>query len=234
MMRRTVSRPRRSSPNNRENENDSRRCSPGISRIYHRSVRKSWGSLLHQHSQVIAASRKPNFLQGFLTGHPVKIKAKLFEGFSASIRKAAWKSFGNPNFRGGCPKGRVATIRENQGKFWPSGKSGKVREFQIFLLRVWGSQGKWSGWGDPKFVPDFQAYFCKKPVVAGAKFFPASLGISRDTHQICVVGSGKVREKCAEKFRESQGIQIELTGGNPLNCMVYTLFCCKPVRVFRL
>ncbi len=27
--------------------------------------------------------------------------------------------------------------------------------------------------------------------------------------------SGKIREKCAEKVRESQGIQIELTGGNP-------------------
>ncbi len=55
----------------------------------------------------------------------------------------------------------------------------------------------------------------KNPVVVGAKFFLASLGISRDTHQICVVRSGKVREKCREKVRESQGIQIELTSGNP-------------------
>ncbi len=52
-------------------------------------------------------------------------------------------------------------------------------------------------------------------MVAGAKFFLASLGISCDTHQICVVRSGKVREKCAEKVRESQGIQIKVTGGNP-------------------
>ena len=52
-------------------------------------------------------------------------------------------------------------------------------------------------------------------MVAGAKFSLASLGISCDTHQICVVRSGKVREKCAEKVRESQEIQIELTGGNP-------------------
>ena len=54
-------------------------------------------------------------------------------------------------------------------------------------------------------------------MIAGAKFFLASLGISRDTHQICVMRSGKVREKCAEKVRESQGIQIELTGGNPVS-----------------
>ncbi len=52
-------------------------------------------------------------------------------------------------------------------------------------------------------------------MVAGAKFFLALLRISRNTHQISVMRSGKVREKCAEKVRESQGIQIELTGGNP-------------------
>ncbi len=28
--------------------------------------------------------------------------------------------------------------------------------------------------------------------------------------------SGKVRENCVDKVRESQGIQIELTGGNPV------------------
>ncbi len=52
-------------------------------------------------------------------------------------------------------------------------------------------------------------------MVAGAKFFLALLGISCDTHQICAVRSGKAREKCAEKVRESQGIQIELSGGKP-------------------
>ncbi len=52
-------------------------------------------------------------------------------------------------------------------------------------------------------------------MVAGAKSFLASLGISHGTHQICVWRSGKVRERCAEKVRESQGIQIQLTGGNP-------------------
>ncbi len=58
-------------------------------------------------------------------------------------------------------------------------------------------------------------------MVAGAKIFLASLWISRNIHQICVVRSGKVREKCAEKVRESQGFQIELTGGNPvLNSVV--------------
>ncbi len=40
------------------------------------------------------------------------------------------------------PSFRVATIRENQGKFGPSGKSGKVREFKYFLSRVRESQGK--------------------------------------------------------------------------------------------
>ncbi len=36
---------------------------------------------------------------------------------------------------------------------------------------------------------------------------------------------GKVREKCAEKVRQSQGIQIELTGGNPAECTnVITIF----------
>ena len=108
---------------------------------------------------------------------------------------------------------RVATIRENQGKIWPSGKSGnfnilcresgKVRENN--LAEVTQSLSLIS-----------RHIFCKKnPVVAGAKFFLASLEISCDTHQICVVRSGKVREGCAEKVRESQGIQIELTGGNP-------------------
>ncbi len=54
-------------------------------------------------------------------------------------------------------------------------------------------------------------------MVAGAKFLLASLGISHDTHQSCVVRSGRVREKCAETVRDSQGIQIKLTGGNPDN-----------------
>ena len=61
-------------------------------------------------------------------------------------------------------------------------------------------------------------------MVAGAKSFLALLGISRDTHQICVMRSGKVREKCAEKVRESQGIQIKLTGGNPKYHVVSTWF----------
>ena len=43
----------------------------------------------------------------------------------------------------------------------------------------------------------------KKPVVAGAKLFLASLGISCGTHQICVVRSGKVREKCPKKSGNS-------------------------------
>ena len=42
-------------------------------------------------------------------------------------------------------------------------------------------------------------------------FFVQSQGKSG----ICVVRSGKVREKCTKKVRESQGIQIKLTGGNP-------------------
>ncbi len=47
----------------------------------------------------------PIFLQGFPTSHPVKIRPSCKnQTFSTSIRKA-WKSFGNPNFRGGCPKG---------------------------------------------------------------------------------------------------------------------------------
>ncbi len=37
-------------------------------------------------------------------------------------------------FKTGLPPS--GKIRENQGKFWPSGKSGKVREFQYFLSRV--------------------------------------------------------------------------------------------------
>ena len=54
-------------------------------------------------------------------------------------------------------------------------------------------------------------------MVAGVKFFLASLGISRDTHQICVVRSGKVREKCAEmsgKVREFKSNW--LVHGNPV------------------
>ena len=107
---------------------------------------------------------------------------------------------------------RVATIRENQGIFGPSGKSGnfnifcresgKVREND--LAEMTQSLSLISG-----------HIFIKTQVVEGAKFFLASLGISRDTHQICVVRSGKVGEKCTKKVRESQGIPIELTGSNP-------------------
>ena len=62
-------------------------------------------------------------------------------------------------------------------------------------------------------------------MVAGAKIFLASLGISRDTHQICAVRSGKVSEKCTEIVRESQGIQIKLTGGNPVLLVILSLVC---------
>ncbi len=76
--------------------------------------------------------------------------APLWSHFGKQCLFGSWSRF--LNLTGLPPSGK---IRENQGKFWPSGKSGKVREFQYFLSIVRESQGKWSGWGDPKFVPDF-------------------------------------------------------------------------------
>ncbi len=58
---------------------------------------------------------------------------------------------------------------------------------------------------------------CRLPWVPGISLFHNILKIPKYTKSnvISISRSGKVREKCAEKVRESQGIQIELTGGNP-------------------
>ncbi len=51
-------------------------------------------------------------------------------------------------------------------------------------------------------------------MVAGVKFSLALLGILRDTHHICVVRSGKVREKCVEmsgRVREFKSSRLVAT-----------------------
>ena len=90
-------------------------------------------------------------------------------------------------------------IRENFDLLESRGKSGN---FNFFFVKSQGKSRKmiWLRW--PMSMISRHIFFYKNPVVAGAKIFLASLGISCNTHQICVVRSGRVREKCAEKVRE--------------------------------
>ena len=100
------------------------------------------------------------------------------------------------------------------GKSFPSGNQGKSRNFK----KKFESQWKLSDLGEPNFLPAFLAYFCKNLMVGGTDVFLATLEISCDTCQICVMRSGRVREKFARCVRESQGIQIQPTASNPYAC----------------
>ena len=116
-----------------------------------------------------------------------------------------------------CSIYRVPTIRENQGK---SGKNiffWKVRESQgisIFFVESQGKSGKmiWLRW--TKVCPWFLGI---KPSGCRCKIFPRfARDFTRYPSDLC----HEVREsqgKLRRKVRESQGIQIELTGGNPVS-----------------
>ncbi len=97
---------------------------------------------------------------------------------------------------------RVPTIRENQGKIFPSGKSGNFNNFCQESGKV---REFWSGLGKPNCFIYFYAYFCNN-LLCRYKFFPRFAWIYfRYLSNSCC----EVREsqgKWPRNVKESQGI----------------------------